>query len=146
MSVHDDMMGDWMKDYALVIPEMLESGVRGLVYAGDQDFICNWVGNTRWVDALLWSGADAYNKTEPVEGTVDGKPAWVVRSAGPLSFMRVYDAGHMVPMDKPKQSMLMIDKFTRNEAFAAVDAGHGAAVLNKPEAFPARGSFRKSLQ
>lgn len=30
---------------------------------------------------------------------------------------RVVEQGHMVPMDKPKQAMLMINKFTRNEPF-----------------------------
>eukprot|EP00193_Tetraselmis_chui_P018622 CAMPEP_0177770264 /NCGR_PEP_ID=MMETSP0491_2-20121128/10822_1 /TAXON_ID=63592 /ORGANISM="Tetraselmis chuii, Strain PLY429" /LENGTH=498 /DNA_ID=CAMNT_0019287447 /DNA_START=178 /DNA_END=1674 /DNA_ORIENTATION=+ len=117
MSVHSDMMGDWMKDYAGLLPPMLESGVRGLIYAGDQDFICNWIGNSRWVDALEWSGASKYNKTAPSRFSIDGEPAWEARTADTLTFMKVYDAGHMVPMDKPKQAMEMINKFTRNEPF-----------------------------
>mmetsp|Transcript_4680 Transcript_4680/g.12062 ORF Transcript_4680/g.12062 Transcript_4680/m.12062 type:complete len:501 (+) Transcript_4680:335-1837(+) len=121
MSVHSDMMGDWMKDYATLLPPMLESGVRGLIYAGDQDFICNWMGNARWVDALEWSGAAEYNKTQPKQFAIDGEPAWESRTANTLTFMKVYDAGHMVPMDKPKQAMTMINKFTRNEPFLAAD-------------------------
>jgi len=126
MSVHNDMMGDWMRDYATLLPPMLESGVRGLIYAGDQDFICNWMGNARWVDALEWSRAAAYNRTEAVEHSIDGEPAWAERTSGPLTFLRVYGAGHMVPMDKPKQAMAMIDRFTRGEPFS-VPAGSGVS-------------------
>lgn len=121
-NVHEDMMGDWMKDFEGIIPEMINSGIRSLIYAGDQDFICNWMGNARWVDAMEWSGAEAYAKTEAVEYVVDGEPAWSVRSVPNLSFMKVYDAGHMVPMDKPKVGMEMIDKFTRNQPFAPAKA------------------------
>lgn len=37
--------GDWMKSYDIHLPEMLADGVRVMVYAGDQDLICNWLGN-----------------------------------------------------------------------------------------------------
>ena len=46
--VHADMMADWMRDLEPVIPPMLEAGVRVMVYAGEDDFICNWAGNRRW--------------------------------------------------------------------------------------------------
>lgn len=75
MEVYEDMQGDWMKNYrsvycfllssnahtprhtrlssmglhvpthSYVIPPMLEAGIQALVYAGDQDFICNYIGN-----------------------------------------------------------------------------------------------------
>eukprot|EP00951_Prasinocladus_malaysianus_P049088 scaffold665770_cov46-Prasinocladus_malaysianus.AAC.1 len=86
------MMGDWMKDYAGKLPDMLADGIRGLIYAGDQDFICNWMGNARWVDELEWEGHEAYNKTEAVEFEIDGEAAWSVRTAGPFSFMKIYGA------------------------------------------------------
>ena len=30
------------------IPELLANGVKVLIYAGDCDFICNWIGNKAW--------------------------------------------------------------------------------------------------
>lgn len=35
--------GDWMKNYQQVFVPMLEDGIRVLIYAGDVDFVCNWL-------------------------------------------------------------------------------------------------------
>jgi serine carboxypeptidase-like clade IV len=75
---------------------MLEDGVRGLIYAGDQDLICNWLGNRRWVDALQWRGAERWAAEKGFEWSVDGSNAGQVHEAGPLAFVKVYGAGHMV--------------------------------------------------
>jgi hypothetical protein len=36
---------------------LLERGVRVLVYVGENDYICNWIGNLGWSEQLDWSGA-----------------------------------------------------------------------------------------
>jgi carboxypeptidase C (cathepsin A) len=45
MDVNQRFTGDWMKNYQDELPDMLASGIRVLIYAGDVDFICNWIGN-----------------------------------------------------------------------------------------------------
>ena len=35
-----------------------------LIYAGDVDYICNWLGNKMWVKALEWEGKEAFNAAE----------------------------------------------------------------------------------
>lgn len=45
-----------MKDYDFDVAAVLEGGVRALIYAGTDDFICNYIGNERWVEALDWPG------------------------------------------------------------------------------------------
>jgi hypothetical protein len=67
-----------------------------LIYVGEYDWICNWVGNSRWVAALEWSGHAAYTSAEERVWEVDGKGAGRVRSAGPLTFATIRAAGHMV--------------------------------------------------
>ena len=34
-----------MHSYQQMIPDQLAAGIRVLLYAGDQDYICNWLGN-----------------------------------------------------------------------------------------------------
>ncbi|KAA1475352.1 alpha/beta-hydrolase [Dentipellis sp. KUC8613] len=42
--------------YDLSKHALLERGISVLVYVGDYDWICNWVGSERWTLALEWSG------------------------------------------------------------------------------------------
>lgn len=39
------------------------------------------------------------------------KPVGLVKTANGLTFMQVYDAGHMVPSDQPKGALQMISNF-----------------------------------
>merc|ERR1712157_530775 len=52
---------DWMKNFDRQVVDLLEGGVKVLIYAGDMDFICNWIGNKAWTLALDWSGKAAFN-------------------------------------------------------------------------------------
>ncbi|DBA94519.1 hypothetical protein WJX77_001353 [Trebouxia sp. C0004] len=115
-SVYFDMLGDWMKNFDPPIPAMLQAGVRVMIYAGAEDFICNWVGNQRWVDSLPWHGKGQWAATTEQQWMVDGESAGTAKAVGPLSFVKVDAAGHMVPMDVPMHALDMITKFTRNQS------------------------------
>lgn len=118
MSVHEDMMADWGHSFDSVLPEMLEAGVRVMIYAGDKDLICNVLGNRRWVDSLKWSGSEEWGNARNKTWKVDGKSAGLVTEVGPLSFVVVNDAGHMVPMDQPANALDMLKKFVFGKSVA----------------------------
>lgn len=44
MLVHTVLLGDWIKDFSTSVAYLLQNGVKGLVYSGDKDFVCNWRG------------------------------------------------------------------------------------------------------
>ncbi|KAJ8751429.1 hypothetical protein K2173_016636 [Erythroxylum novogranatense] len=106
--VYDAMVRDWMKNLEAGIPALLEDGINVLIYAGDQDLICNWLGNSRWVHVMNWSGQKEFGAASTVPFVSDGKEAGQLKSHGPLSFLKVYKAGHMVPMDQPKAALQML--------------------------------------
>ncbi|KAG6550604.1 hypothetical protein Mapa_007857 [Marchantia paleacea] len=116
--VYEAMIVDWMRNLEVGIPSLLEDGVKLLVYAGEYDLICNWLGNSRWVTAMDWSGQIEYAKAGWNPFKVDGVEAGSVTGYGPLNFMKVHNAGHMVPMDQPKNSMEMIYRWTRGKPLA----------------------------
>ena len=91
------------------------AGVRVLNYAGDADYICNWYGNKAWTLALSWPGSEAFNAAEDTEWAVDGAAAGQIRSAGGFSFARVYGAGHMVPMNQPKNALALLNLLINDE-------------------------------
>ena len=43
--VYDSLIRDWMRDLEVGIPALLEDGINMLIYAGEYDLICNWLGN-----------------------------------------------------------------------------------------------------
>ncbi|KAK6926717.1 Peptidase S10, serine carboxypeptidase [Dillenia turbinata] len=116
--VHQAMITDLMRNWEVVIPPLLEDGIRFLAYAGEYDLICNWLGNSRWIQAMKWSGQKEYGASPSVGFVVDGKEAGVSNSFGPLTFLKVHDAGHMVPMDQPKASLEMLQRWIQGNLSA----------------------------
>eukprot|EP00656_Telonema_subtile_P037782 TRINITY_DN4213_c0_g8_i1.p1 TRINITY_DN4213_c0_g8~~TRINITY_DN4213_c0_g8_i1.p1 ORF type:complete len:455 (-),score=118.09 TRINITY_DN4213_c0_g8_i1:255-1619(-) len=117
VAVAFELGGDWMKSYQQMIPDQLESGTRVLIYAGDQDYICNWLGNQAWVQTLPWSHQGEFNSTAPANWTAPGaaSPAGTLQASNGFSFLRVFDAGHMVPRDQPEVALAMLNAFIFNK-------------------------------
>mmetsp|Transcript_37264 Transcript_37264/g.85996 ORF Transcript_37264/g.85996 Transcript_37264/m.85996 type:complete len:481 (+) Transcript_37264:81-1523(+) len=103
--------GDWMKTYQQMLPDMLADGIKVLVYAGDVDYICNWLGNKKWALAMDWPHKDEFGKAADADYMVDGKAAGKVRTSNGFHFMQIFQAGHMVPMDQPEVAFQMLDDF-----------------------------------
>nr|GMD35351.1 serine carboxypeptidase-like [Ipomoea batatas] len=123
-TVYQAMLVDWMRNLEVGIPALLEDGIQMLIYAGEYDLICNWLGNSRWVQSMEWSGQDDFVASSEVPFEVDGSEAGLLKSYGPLSFLKVHDAGHMVPMDQPKAALEMLQRWT---------AGTLSVNITKPE-------------
>lgn len=93
--------------------------------AGDQDFICNWLGNRAWTQALPWASHDAFvaapvTNWTAVAAAADGAtaaPAGELQTADGFAFLRVFDAGHMVPMNQPEAALAMINGFVDGTLF-----------------------------
>jgi cathepsin A (carboxypeptidase C) len=59
------------------------------------DWICNHIGNERWMEKLQWTGQKAYNDAKFVDWKVGGKAAGYTKAAGNLS-VRLLDS-HWCP-------------------------------------------------
>jgi cathepsin A (carboxypeptidase C) len=81
-----------------------------LIYAGDADFICNWLGNQAWTEALEWPGQKDFNKAEIKDIKLDnGDKYGKIKSSGNFTFLQVFGAGHMVPSEcSPGQNYFRI--------------------------------------
>ncbi|KAM0788352.1 hypothetical protein ACM66B_001493 [Microbotryomycetes sp. NB124-2] len=114
--------GDVAHNTAALIPPLLEAGIRVGIYAGEADFLCSWMGNEAWTLKLEWPRHDEFNKADNKKWKVDGKHVGDVRKvgkgAGDFAFIRVFEAGHMVPMDQPVAALDMLTKWIQNKALA----------------------------
>ncbi|KAJ7596544.1 serine carboxypeptidase [Mycena floridula] len=106
---------DGLRPTALHVAALLERGIQVLIYVGNFDLACNWVGNQRWTLALEWSGKEEFNALPLREWTVDGKRAGLTRSAKGLTFATIDDAGHMAPYNKPKESLELVNRWLYRE-------------------------------
>jgi serine carboxypeptidase-like clade 4 len=55
-TVYNAMLQDWMKNLEVGIPALLEDGIKLLVYAGEEDLICNWLGKNNFLVLSHWFG------------------------------------------------------------------------------------------
>ncbi|KAH8108856.1 serine carboxypeptidase [Phellopilus nigrolimitatus] len=103
--------GDQLHQTQLYIPELLARGVKVLIYAGTYDFIANWVGNERWTLDMDWANKEAFAGSPLTEWFVNGEPAGKTRAYGNFTFTTIYGAGHLVPHDKPVESLEMLKRW-----------------------------------
>jgi len=118
---------DWMKDFSPFVADLLngnddnsDDAIPVLIYAGDVDYICNYMGNKAWTRGLDWKGSEAFIAADEHEWrSKEGKEtvAGLARTAGGFTFLQVYEAGHMVPSDKPEIALDMIRNFVKNGTF-----------------------------
>lgn len=111
---------DWMKDFSPFVADLLNDGIHALIYAGDVDYICNYLGNRAWTLNLDWKHKDEFNDAEDHEwgegeGGVSGTTAGLAKSVHGFTFLQVFDAGHMVPTDQPKVALEMISTFLSSD-------------------------------
>ncbi|KAF9728365.1 hypothetical protein PMIN02_008330 [Paraphaeosphaeria minitans] len=113
------LQGDWMKPYHRLVPGILEQ-IPVLIYAGDADYVCNWLGNKAWTEALEWPGQKDYVKAEFKDLKLggDGKKTGQVKSSGNFTFMRLHAGSHMVPYDQPESSADMLTRWLSGEFWA----------------------------
>jgi len=116
------MQGDGMHNAAALLPELVENGVRLLIYAGNADFMCNALGNLAWLENMESSFQADFQASKKAPyiplSSKTNKPAGFVKTAGGkgqftagnVTYVQIYDAGHMVPYDQPEAAL---DMFVR---------------------------------
>ncbi|KAI0718401.1 carboxypeptidase C [Cerioporus squamosus] len=114
------LQGDGARNRAKLLPELIHSGIRLLIYAGDADMACNYIGNERWVEQLDTKFRDEFSKTtkQPWVTLNKGDLSGWVRSAGGdgytagnVTYVQVHAAGHMVPFDQPDASLDLLTRW-----------------------------------
>eukprot|EP00756_Hemistasia_phaeocysticola_P042012 Hpha_TRINITY_DN16946_c2_g1::TRINITY_DN16946_c2_g1_i6::g.54505::m.54505 len=105
------MAGDWMLGFQQDVAQLLAANIPVLIYHGDQDFIVNWMGGQRWTKALKWDGQAGFNSAKNTTFTVAGKDVGSYVSYQGFTFMKIAQAGHMVPMDQPEAALTMLNNF-----------------------------------
>lgn len=107
-------MDKWAVPTQYYVAGLLDRGIRVLIYAGTYDWQCNWVANKLWVDELEWSRKSEYAEARWNDWFVGGSKAGEIKQTPLLTFATVRGAGHMVPHDKPAESLALIGHWIVN--------------------------------
>jgi len=104
-----------------LFPELL-SQIKILLFVGDQDLICNSLGMEMLVDALEWGNQTGLGDAKPQGWSVNGSDAGTWVDARNLTYVKIFNASHMVPYDKPHVTHDMILRFMGVD-FSALTGG-----------------------
>ncbi|CUM65069.1 uncharacterized protein PRCAT00002691001 [Priceomyces carsonii] len=115
--IYEDFIkkGDWSLPSQENIKFSLDRGVPVLIFAGDQDFMCNWLGNHAWTKALEWDGQASFSNSKLKPWYVEGEEAGQLKNSEHFSFLRIYNAGHMTSYDQPRNSLAMVNSWVHGD-------------------------------
>jgi len=102
------------------IAELLDGGVRVLIYNGDRDLACCAQGSEMLLDSMEWKGQDGWPSASRGLWTVDNdrQVAGYSKEHENLSFVVVYNSGHLVPFNQPLAALDLVTRFTIGKSFA----------------------------
>ncbi|KAG4261221.1 hypothetical protein FPRO03_11772 [Fusarium proliferatum] len=106
---------------------LLDHGVDVLMYQGNFDLACNTAGNLRWSNSMPWKGQPEYvaqrQRSWGAGGDEFGWYKEVKIKMGDtdkkttFAFVTVDGAGHMVPQDKPKEGLELVNRWLKKRTF-----------------------------
>ncbi|KAK4183926.1 Alpha/Beta hydrolase protein [Podospora australis] len=97
--------GDGARSFLPELSELVRSGVQVLLWAGDTDWTCNWMGNLDVANMVDYPGQKSFTEQPVTPYTVKGTVYGEFKTVDNLSWLRVYQAGHEVPFYQPQVAL-----------------------------------------
>ncbi|KAG5634532.1 hypothetical protein H0H81_001640 [Sphagnurus paluster] len=93
-----------------IIPKVLAK-IPVLIFAGDQDLICNYVGLEAMIKEMTWNGGTGLGTVQTQSWNVNSAPAGTWVTSRNLTYAKIFNASHMAPYDSPHVAHDMILRF-----------------------------------
>ena len=93
-----------------LLTDLLTSGVKVLLYHGELDMICNWVGGEMAANSIDWFGEVQFKATK-----FKNIGFGLLKNYANLFFIKFSDSGHMVPYDQPENALKMLTWFIEKQ-------------------------------
>ncbi|KIK64841.1 hypothetical protein GYMLUDRAFT_39801 [Collybiopsis luxurians FD-317 M1] len=108
--IHSELHENESNSSITILPRVLEK-IPVLLFAGDQDLICNYVGMEAMIGSMNWNGLTGLGTVETQSWSVNGTPAGTWVSSRNLTYTKIFNASHMAPFDVPHITHDMILRF-----------------------------------
>ncbi|KAN0114845.1 alpha/beta-hydrolase [Hyaloscypha variabilis] len=103
-------MGDDNREVGTVeaLRKLVKQNVTVMLYAGDADYNCNWLGGQAVAEEVAAAGFDdaGFVNISTTDNIVHGQ----VKQAGKFSFVRIYESGHEVPFYQPLAALSIFER------------------------------------
>ncbi|KAJ2868168.1 Cell death protease [Coemansia aciculifera] len=101
---------------SIPLRNVLNLGVPVLLFVGKEDYLCNYVGTEWSIGNMTWAGSKGFQKPVKSEWRINGQTVGSVESERGLTYALVYNASHMVGVDKPREILDVFTAFTNASA------------------------------
>ena len=105
------MYNDYFTNYAEVIAKILSKNVNVMIYSGEYDYLCNWIGAEEWAKNMDWSGKSTYNSEKYKDWYYNGNVFANYKLVNNFAVVKIINSGHMVPMDQPEPALFLFRSF-----------------------------------
>ncbi|KAI0649645.1 alpha/beta-hydrolase [Trametes meyenii] len=112
--------GDDARTLLPQLAALADSKLKILLWAGDADINCNWLGGQASALAMDWYGAVRLQNTLPLNITLNGRTIAAVQNVDNFTFARVFEAGHEVPAFQPEAALEIFSQVIRKEKLHSV--------------------------
>ncbi|KAI0783201.1 alpha/beta-hydrolase [Abortiporus biennis] len=112
--------GDDARTLLPQLSALANSRLKLLIWAGDADINCNWLGGHASVLAMDWYGNETLHRTPFTNMTINGNPVAAIQNVDNFSFARVFQSGHEVPAFQPEAAFEIFSQVVRKEQLHSV--------------------------
>ncbi|RIB12226.1 carboxypeptidase S1, CPD-S1 [Gigaspora rosea] len=106
--------GELMRSTMSQVEFLLDNDIPILFFTGDADYICNWFGANEMTESLKWKRHQEFKNAIFQKWTVDGLRVGEIRKVKNLWFVKVFEAGHFVPHDQPRNSLELFNMWIKS--------------------------------
>ncbi|KAL1845824.1 hypothetical protein Plec18170_009530 [Paecilomyces lecythidis] len=111
--------GDTSRTFLDTLSTVVQSGIGVLLWAGDADWICNYIGVQKVAETVDFPGVTEFGNTELQPYTVNGEKKGEFKAVDNFSYLRVYGAGHEVPYYQPEVALQVFEQTIRQKAISS---------------------------
>lgn len=104
------------------VADLLDAGIPVVVYNGDRDMTTNMVGSELILNQMEWSGSYKWKNAPRGLWMVNGTQAGWAKEYGHLSYVVVYNSGHMVPYNQPKPAFDLVTRLLTGASFLDIES------------------------
>lgn len=118
---------------------LADQGVYTVHFAGDADYICNWLGVEAVVDDIHAPGYSSAGFTNIT--TSDTVVHGQVKQSDNVAFVRIYESGHEVPFYQPLVALEMFERVLQGK-----DVATGKSDVGKGEGYSTQGPNKSTYR